>query len=553
MDRLRQFEERLEATAPLPERLASLNDLALALTRAGDAEHALPFAREARELAAASKDDFALSQALVNISTCQYLAAEYGAGLESSLQALVLAERCGDAAAKASALMSAAACEYQMGAREEALQALYEAHEAIERVTADHLWIRLHNSLGILLGDKGRFDDAERHYRLAMELGESSGDAIYTPRVKMNYAGLHLDLGRQLARQDKRDEATARYREGLRLCEELLVGPGLESTFNKAHCVGTLGELYRETGQVELALQLFNEMLAHGVELKNPHQQAEALLNIGRTHMMRGHSAEARDCFERALHLASGANVRRLVTEGFRSLAEWFEAHSEFEQALAYQKRFQVLHDELLREELEASGTAREIWMKFHQDLSDRVDHLTRAAHEDSLTGLANRRCWDERIAGIVGATRRDGARTCVGIIDIDHFKSVNDLRSHLLGDEVLRTVADMIRGHCREGDVCARYGGDEFVLCLAGANLDDALGVLGRLRSLVARHSWSTLHPALAVTVSVGVAEVFEGDTPATLMERVDLALYKAKESGRDCVVVDAARYPDACASPPS
>ena len=99
-----------------------------------------------------------------------------------------------------------------------------------------------------------------------------------------------------------------------------------------------------------------------------------------------------------------------------------------------------------------------------------------------------------------------------------------------------------MIREHCREGDICARYGGDEFVLCLTGANLDDALGVLGRLRALVARHAWSNLHPALAVTVSVGVAEVADGDTAASLMERVDLALYRAKESGRDCVVFDAA-----------
>ncbi|MFZ3322750.1 MAG: GGDEF domain-containing protein, partial [Usitatibacter sp.] len=510
-----------------------------------------PLAREARALAAASGADLALSLALVNISTCQYLSAEYGAGLESSLQALVIAERCADAPAKASALISAAACEYQMGAREEALQALYEAHDEIERITCDHLWIRLHNSLGILLGDKGRFDEAERHYRLAMELGDSAGDATYTPRVKMNYAGLHLDLGRKLDRQGRRDEALGRYRLGLRMCEDLLVGPGLESTFNKAHCVGTLGELYRETGQAELGLQLFNEMLAHGIELKNPHQQAEALLNIGRTHVMMGRSADARDCFERALHLASGANVRRLVTEGFRSLAEWFEEHGEFEQALAYQKRFQVLHDELLREELEASGTAREILMKFQQDLADRVDHLTRAANEDSLTGLANRRHWDERLAGIVKDTRGDGARTCVGIIDIDHFKSVNDLRSHLLGDEVLRVVAEMIRGHCREGDICARYGGDEFVLCLTGANLDDALGVLGRLRALVARHAWSNLHPALAVTVSVGVAEVAEVDTAASLMERVDLALYRAKESGRDCVVVDPASRPDGGASP--
>ena len=545
MDRLRKLEERLNAATCAPDRLNALNELALALTRLGEAERALPFAQEARDLATAAGDDCALSLAVCNIGTCLYLAAQYGAGLESSLQALVLAERCGDAQAKASALISAAACQYQMGAREEALQALYQAHDAIERVACDSLWIRLHNALGILLGDKGRFDEAERHYRLAIDLGEDADDATYTPRVKMNFAGLHLDLGRQLDRKGQKDEAQQRFRMGLELCEELLVGPGLESTFNKAHCVGTLGEIYRETGQAKLALQLFNEMLGHGTALKNPHQQAEALLNIGRTHVALDHSAKARECFEQALHLASGANVRRLVTEGFRSLAEWFESHGDFQQALAYQKRFQALHDELLREELEASGTAREIWMKYQQDLSERVDHLTRAAHEDSLTGLANRRCWDERLAEVVQTTRRDGARVCVGIVDIDHFKSVNDLRSHLLGDEVLRAVAQMMREHCREGDICARYGGDEFVLCLVGANLDDALGVLGRLRALVARHAWHTLHPALAVTVSVGVTEVAEGDTAAHVMERVDLALYKAKESGRDCVVVDSACAP--------
>ena len=540
MDRLRKLEERLAAATLAPDRLKALNDLALALTRLGEAERAMPHAQEARELAAATGDDLALSLALCNIGTSLYLGARYGEGLESSLHALVLAERCGDAQAKASALISAAACQYQMGAREEALQALYQAHDAIERIECDPLWTRLHNSLGILLGDKGRFDEAERHYRLAIDLGEKAGDATYTPRVKMNFAGLHLDLGRQLDRKGRKEEAAERFRMGLELCEDLLAGPGLESTFNKAHCVGTLGEIYRETGRMDLALELFQQMLAHGTELRNPHQQAEALLNIGRTHMALGRSAEAKDCLERALHLASGANVRRLVTEGFRSLAEWFEAHGDFEQALAYQKRFQVLHDELLREELEASGMAREIWMKFRQDLSDRVDHLTRAAHEDALTGLANRRCWDEQLARIVAFTVDGGGRTCVGIIDIDHFKSVNDLRSHQLGDEVLRIVAGMIRGHCREGDVCARYGGDEFVLCLAGANLDDALAVLERLRALVAHHPWSALHPALAVTVSVGVAEVAAGDTAASVMERVDVALYRAKDSGRDCVVID-------------
>jgi diguanylate cyclase (GGDEF)-like protein len=156
------------------------------------------------------------------------------------------------------------------------------------------------------------------------------------------------------------------------------------------------------------------------------------------------------------------------------------------------------------------------------------------------LTGLSNRRYLDARLYELLTAARQQGHGLCVGLIDIDHFKSINDLQSHSVGDTVLRTVAGMIGAHCREHDVSARYGGDEFVVCLVGARLDGAMKVLERLRGLVAGHDWAGLPEGLRVTLSIGVAEAEPADSVGTLMHRVDVALYRAKRAGRDCVLAD-------------
>jgi diguanylate cyclase (GGDEF)-like protein len=206
-----------------------------------------------------------------------------------------------------------------------------------------------------------------------------------------------------------------------------------------------------------------------------------------------------------------------------------------------------------------ATGTAHQIWVRYQQlrrevksyqehaellvrdngELATRVDRLVRVAHEDALTGLSNRRYLDMRLAEFVSAANEDGLRLCVGIVDIDHFKEINDAYSHGAGDSVLRLVANMIKAHCREGDVSARYGGDEFVVCLVGARPEGAVKVLERLRDIVAEHVWTDLPPEMRVTLSIGVTELDPGDTVASLMQRVDAALYRAKRAGRNCVMM--------------
>ena len=556
MHRFPELEQKLAAAGDDAARLAALIELATSLARAGDGGRAMPLALEAVRLAHAHGDDDALALALCGVGACHYLAAEYPRGLEECMRALVAAEHVQNAEAMASALVSAAGCQYQMGAREEALQALYQALETLEEAPCDRLAIRAHNGLGTILSDKGRFDDAEEHFVRALELGEQNADAVYLPLVRMNYAGMHHERGLVLERAGRKAEADVHYRAGIGLCEDASASWGLEA-FGRAYRDGLLGELYRELGEADKARLLFVEMLHYATEGANPHQQAEALMNLGKTYMAIGKPAEAREHLERAVELASVAKVQRLIVSGFLSLATWHEAAGDIRQALDHHKRARTLQEDLQRAEVHATGTAHQIWVKFQQlrrevksyqehaavlvrdngELATRVDRLVRFAHEDGLTGLSNRRYLDMRLAEFVAAANVDGLRMCVGIVDIDHFKAINDAFSHGAGDSVLRLVANMIGAHCREGDVSARYGGDEFVVCLVGARLEGAIKVLERLRTLVAEHAWAGLPPDMRVTLSIGVTELDPGDTVASLMHRVDAALYRAKRAGRNCV----------------
>ena len=168
------------------------------------------------------------------------------------------------------------------------------------------------------------------------------------------------------------------------------------------------------------------------------------------------------------------------------------------------------------------------------------VDRLRFDAHHDALTGLPNRRYFDEFCALLA---RRRRAEDAVGVlmIDIDRFKSINDARGHVVGDQVLRAVAEAIAGAVREDDVPARYGGEEFAVLLRNPAPGVALEVGERVRSAVGRLDLSRLE-IRKVSVSVGVAVASRPNQPiAELIDQADRALYSAKHRGRNRVVAAA------------
>ena len=159
-------------------------------------------------------------------------------------------------------------------------------------------------------------------------------------------------------------------------------------------------------------------------------------------------------------------------------------------------------------------------------------------AQTDELTGLANRRETLSSLKRTLADAERTGRGVAFALLDIDHFKRVNDTYGHPVGDEVIRILADKAMASVRGGDLVGRIGGEEFAIVLPGADVAQAYAVCERLRervhsTAIALEDGTELH----ITVSVGIARRFDGDSVESIIERADAALYQAKHGGRDQV----------------
>lgn len=192
------------------------------------------------------------------------------------------------------------------------------------------------------------------------------------------------------------------------------------------------------------------------------------------------------------------------------------------------------------------SNDARQLLEQFRADLGlalnnalahDRLEHL---AAIDPLTDAYNRRFGLARLREEFSRAIRAENPLGVLMLDLDHFKAVNDTHGHLVGDRLLRAVATTCRRVLREGDVLVRYGGEEFLVILPGAGADDVLEIGERLRRAVGETTVPEADQRIGVTLSVGAAQYRdEIDSPEALLASADAALYEAKEAGRDRVVV--------------
>ena len=155
------------------------------------------------------------------------------------------------------------------------------------------------------------------------------------------------------------------------------------------------------------------------------------------------------------------------------------------------------------------------------------VDH-------DFLTGLYNRRWFERELAREVERAARYGTPGAVLLIDLDHFKDINDSLGHRAGDDLLKGVAGLLKRRARQADVLARLGGDEFALLLPQTSLDDAEIVADEIVKTLSRRMAVGAHQSMVVTASVGVA-ISEGLTDTELLAYADLAMYEAKAAGRN------------------
>ena len=190
-------------------------------------------------------------------------------------------------------------------------------------------------------------------------------------------------------------------------------------------------------------------------------------------------------------------------------------------------------HNKRLQSELEETRKAV-------AQQSQKLEEAKEEARVDALTGLPNRRAFDEQIEQAHIAFSEEGTSYTVALLDVDHFKKFNDVHGHAVGDKVLEFVGEVLRRTQRGTDHVARYGGEEFVVLLERVPGHQATSVVERQRERIGKSSLRVEGKDLSITVSAGVAEIQPGESMTSVLERADKALYAAKEAGRDQTCFD-------------
>jgi len=242
------------------------------------------------------------------------------------------------------------------------------------------------------------------------------------------------------------------------------------------------------------------------------------------------------------------------------TLTSFLDIGGEFDSNLdSYAKQLQVVkdiheiqtvRDLLLKETLSLKGHTARMIKEVHQanqrvesanqkieKLKQQMEKIKQKVSIDSLTRVDNRRAFDAKIKQEFASFKRYGNKSSMIMIDIDHFKMVNDTYGHRTGDGVLRVVAGIIKKEIRDIDSLARYGGEEFAVILPHTALSPALEVAERLRAKVEESRFSYKGKQFSVTISLGVGEIQEDDALEAFIQRVDTALYTAKNAGRNQV----------------
>lgn len=206
----------------------------------------------------------------------------------------------------------------------------------------------------------------------------------------------------------------------------------------------------------------------------------------------------------------------------------WLVAEYDVEEFERITDHVLALNDELT--------IAQRALAKANMVLKQREAQIVEASLTDALTGVGNRRKLEQALSAEIARVRRTGSPLCALMVDLDHFKRVNDRHGHGVGDRVLERFSALLRAQTRPTDIVARYGGEEFAVLLPHAVLEQAVALAERVRASIAAE---TIEPLAApITASIGVARLLDGEEGDALLDRADAALYEAKRTGRNRVV---------------
>jgi diguanylate cyclase (GGDEF)-like protein len=500
------------------------------LQTAGENDRARDLYSQAAAIATQAHDDPMLAQVLFSSGYLRGLRGDYAEGLSELRRAQALFDQQQMPQYALSALDSIAIIYNRMGDYTEAAhlyeRALDAQHKAgLKREEA----VTLHN-LGRAHENLQQWDAAHSDFASSLELSRQldyvRGEG-YALRGLASVANAQGNPNAAIALLD-RAAAAQRQTPDARLLAQIQLARGL--------ALHQLKRLKDSAAALEQALTVFR----HADSLGELAQTYDALAAVN------ADLGDWRDAFEYRTLAQSTATrlLRNQLDQRFATLKVEFDTAAR-EQENQLLTRENEANQKALSQQLRASKLRKAVivlaalllavlvWLAMHQRRTTR--RLRALAMTDELTGVPNRRALLALLAQLL---RRSSTATSLLIMDVDHFKSINDRHGHLIGDETLRSITANLRDAVAEPAVFGRLGGEEFAVVLPATDLQQAMSIAERLRERVLRIDLSRWLGERRITVSIGVATSAPNrDSISVMLRRADAALYAAKDAGRNCV----------------
>ena len=398
--------------------------------------------------------------------------------------------------------------------------------ELLDEHATDHMQIWHRAKLADALGLTGSMDAARLRYAQAEELCLRLGQPRLLMGMLNNYAYTEFQIG-----ENERAQAVAERLQALAAAHQFEIDPAV---------LDTIGAIEIGNGRFAEAEQTLLECISRHADGR--HEDADALaeylLTLSRAQRNLGATDRAQASLDASRRLCVDRELGDVLVRVHQEQAELHAARGEFAEAFTAHKAFFAAFHNLHSVQREAQARTRQAMFET-TEARQEAERFREQARRDPLTGLRNRRYVDEQLPGLIG----DDPALTVAIVDLDHFKRVNDLLSHDVGDQVLVQVAKLLETEltalCPAG-FAARLGGEEFLMVLPGTEVSTAVRRLDEIRQTIGSFDWHEIARGAPVTVSIGVAGRSEVALPtqAGLLAIADRNLYAAKHAGRNRVV---------------